>query len=125
MRISDWSSDVCSSDLRQKTATRFRKCRFECARRQQTAVLIVAEALRDIHVLFGIADHGGQIDQLGLSRQSNATDTAPYRFDVAAQAEVMHDLFQVRLRNVVFLCDFVNRHQPFRMPRSEEHKSEL
>src|SRR3546814_5930076 len=58
-----------------------------------------------------------------LSRQSKATDAAPYRFDVASQTEVMHDLFQVRLRNVVFLRDFVNRHQPCRMQAETDQRA--
>src|SRR3546814_1690341 len=42
MRISDWSSDVCSSDLQQKS----RLDRLRLGRRQHSRLLLVARSLR-------------------------------------------------------------------------------
>src|SRR3546814_8264711 len=64
MRISDWSSDVCSSDL------------IVMARRQTQAA--TTQVLRQLHVGFAIADHhaGGEVDVAIAQVMQQHADTA-------------------------------------------------
>src|SRR3546814_18969727 len=68
MRISDWSSDVCSSDLRQCSSSTWGTAMPESRNRQsQTAVL----QIRDLHVSYG-RSHALQGVELTLERGVHA-----------------------------------------------------
>src|SRR3546814_6830705 len=97
MRISDWSSDVCSSDLRDanrgaRVAARFAEQRFEQLRRAVGDLRLIGEA-------------GGAVDE--HAELDDALDARP----VATQC----------------LPDLRDEHQrdALRSVRSEEHTSEL
>src|SRR3546814_13887311 len=61
MRISDWSSDVCSSDLRRKAVGRARCVRHD---RVLGGQLFMVDA-----------EHDGEIDALGRGRDEDALGT--------------------------------------------------
>src|SRR3546814_3011419 len=68
MRISDWSSDVCSSDLRKCSSSTWGTAMPESRNRQsQTAVL----QIRDLHVYYG-RSHALQGVELTLERGVHA-----------------------------------------------------
>src|SRR3546814_8380369 len=102
MRISDWSSDVCSSDLGKRT-----NHRLGCiGKLQHGRMAIHVCAQKGLHLMLG-AKHGGAEGDEGAARF----------------AHVLGALHAAALDQVATLADKVVDHVPD--PRSEEHTSAL
>src|SRR3546814_2499554 len=77
MRISDWSSDVCSSDLLGCMAERLKSKFLE--EEQLVDVVVGPDAYRDLPNLIGKLDDGGKAVNVLLSREETYADVAPVR----------------------------------------------
>src|SRR3546814_3792429 len=109
MRISDWSSDVCSSDLRVERAVELRREREEHAREHQ---------------------HGREAEHEEVEEFGDTADDDADR-DLARRhvrpvgvrdASIAFDRFGACARG---LCGISHDRFPLRICRSEEHTSEL
>src|SRR3546814_13907041 len=81
MRISDWSSDVCSSDLRLTQRHR------QPARRRDHAGVAIGER----EPFFGVADHRADIDLARRPAQPHPAETAADAGDMALPHPIVLD----------------------------------
>src|SRR3546814_4078822 len=119
MRISDWSSDVCSSDLRRPQDRRSdRPARRRCRHAPRATPRLSAVACqRPRWLLAGWRADGGRC----LDRQVAGTHTRPVIVLLGLPAQRLPDpgpAGRLRLGAVAAVC-------VLRTPRSEEHTSEL
>src|SRR3546814_5071290 len=123
MRISDWSSDVCSSDLNYKKYD-------NRARAARISERLPSDFLGQFGCQADIAARGqGQQAGLGFGRQVQATDKLGQPFAIDALATRQGLKLFVRLRQAIAAHDGLNRlGQDFPagidVVRSEEHTSE-
>src|SRR3546814_3673257 len=113
MRISDWSSDVCSSDLDGASCDSALAAAVEDAIREQSVVVNGRFKGGWITRHYGRPEHGVHAIQMELAIRGYADETVPDRWDADRAAPMQATLCAV-LRAAL---DFAKR--------SEEHTSEL
>src|SRR3546814_19747000 len=89
MRISDWSSDVCSSDLSVEITTRLQTVRTESGRRQHDAIALIEDAPR-----FVVQIENAAIDAETDDAKRHAVDGAGQQLPFALQRFLAHRLTQ-------------------------------
>src|SRR3546814_1171273 len=111
MRISDWSSDVCSSDLRDEARVELDR---DVARRRAREAELAAQRLHQLLQLAAVEEVGRAAAQVHLDHIAVAVEQLGHQADLAVQPR------QVRAGAGLLAGD-----DAVAAARSEEHTSEL
>src|SRR3546814_5555330 len=120
MRISDWSSDVCSSDLRHHRLHAFRKDAGQPAGRRQGAT----RAIGEFKAFLGSAHDFAHSDPVRRPGKAHSARATAHGFDEAVARKRVHDLHQMIVGYVIGARNLTARTETTRVERKVEQNPE-